>query len=110
RLVAEADALARAGKVPEALGVRRKVLAGDRDLFPAGDPVVIDSLQWVAELQEAQGDLRGARASRQEIRALQTRSHGPRSWQAAGARAELGHVERVAGLSRDQRQELVAAT
>jgi CHAT domain-containing protein/tetratricopeptide (TPR) repeat protein len=106
----EANQLRSEGKLPEAIAAAAKMLALERQVFGRVHPDVAGSLQFLAELHEAQEDFAAARKARQEVLAIQTQLRGEEHWQVTDARLALERLERLARLAPADRRRLAEAT
>src|SRR5438552_5096886 len=106
RFGAETQKLRQAGKLAEAIAAAEKMLAIERDVFGNGHEDVAGSLEQLAEMHEQREDFAAARKARQEVLAIRTKLHGEKHWRVTDARLALTHVDLLAKLTPEQRQEV----
>jgi tetratricopeptide (TPR) repeat protein len=106
RLVAEAGKLWQAGKHAQAIALREKVVALQREIFGAGHEQVAVSLRNLAWMHEARDDLPAAVKARQEVLAILTKLYGDRDWRVTDARWDLELLKLLAGLDAEARRRL----
>lgn len=116
----ESHDLAENGKLDEAVGAARKVIAIEREVFGEEHEELTTSLEWLAQLDVRRGDLAAACQTRRLLLTLQRKLYGAEHWRATDTRLALADLERQAAFSRDERQmfnqatqrqeELIAAT
>lgn len=109
RWAAEITRLRTAGKLEEAQAVAEKKLRLEREVFGAGHPELVDTLNALGLIQELRNDFAAARRSRQEVLDIQVRRFGKEHWQVTSARLALAYVEDEARLTPEQLQRHVRA-
>ncbi len=105
-LEAEARKLGDEGKVVEAVAAAEKALAISRAVYGKEHAELAGSLSFLAEFREAGEDFDAARKERKEALAILTRLRGADHWQVTDARLALATIDRLAGLTADQRRRL----
>jgi tetratricopeptide (TPR) repeat protein len=106
RYLREANRLRNQGKLAEAIAAGEKVLALDQALVKTRRASVARTLDWLAGMHEEREDFPAAARARQQALALWTELHGAGDWRVTDARLALEHTQRLAGLTRAQRQQL----
>jgi CHAT domain-containing protein/Tfp pilus assembly protein PilF len=109
RLGEQSQKLQAAGKLTEAIAAAQTMLAIERELLPADHDDIIGSLDWLAGLHTERADFAAAKATRQEALEILRKPYGEAHWKVTDARLALQDVERLAAMSRDQRQNLAEA-
>ena len=102
----EAQRLRGQGKLAESIEAAEKVLALERRLMGSDHPEVAATLEFVGEVQVLREDFGAARKAYQEALVVYEKHHGSRNWRTTEPRLKVAHVERLASLSREQRQRL----
>src|SRR5205085_1454427 len=105
-LHAEAVRLGGEMKFAESLAAFQKKIVLERELYGAGHPVVLASLERLAYLHELLEDFPAARLVLQEAVVQKSQQWGQDHWQVADARRALAYVDRLAGLAKEQRVRL----
>ena len=109
RLRDQSQKLHAAGKLAEATAAAEAALAIERKTLPAGDAVLAVSLGRLAGLYLQREDFAAAKAARREALEILRQRHGAAHWRVTDARLALEDVQRRAGMTHDQRQELAEA-
>ncbi len=109
RLWDQSQKLHAAGKLAEATAAAEAALAIERKTLPADQDVLAVSLGRLAGLYLQREDFAAAKAARQEALEILRQRHGAAHWRVTDARLALEDVQRRAGMTRDQRQELAEA-
>jgi CHAT domain-containing protein len=105
----EVKKLRGAGKFDDALGLAKKMLAIDQEVFGNEHPLVPLSMSLGAEIEADRGNFPNARRITQDVLARQRKLHGDKHWRVSDAERALRKVDRLAGLSAKERDDLVKA-
>ena len=106
RLWDQSQKLRDAGKLAEATAAAEAALAIDRKTQPAGHADLVVSLDLLAGLYLQREDFAAAKAARMEALEILRKRHGAAHWRVTDARLALEDVQRRAGMTHYQRQEL----
>jgi CHAT domain-containing protein/Tfp pilus assembly protein PilF len=109
RLAAEAQKLATAGKFAEAVGLMERSVALHREVKGKDDLSCINSLIFIAEVQEVRDDLAGARKARQDVFDTLVRVLGRENWWVKDAQRALADMDRLEKMSAADRRRLSEA-
>lgn len=109
RLLNAAQSARADGKLDDAAKLAQELLDLELSIFGAGDPVVIDTIQELIEIQVAKEDLmRAAEYARQLARSLRLQ-HGAEHWRSQTAEQRARHYARLAQFTADERTRFEAA-
>jgi CHAT domain-containing protein/Flp pilus assembly protein TadD len=106
RLDQESRALAKAGRLGEAVAAAERCLALERAVLGAAHPDVLVSVQWLAGLHERRENWSAARMARREAVDLLVKLRGSNDWTVTDARLALADAERFAGMPTADRAAL----
>jgi CHAT domain-containing protein/Tfp pilus assembly protein PilF len=109
RLWDQTQKLRAAGKTAESIAAAEAMLKIERKALPAGHLDLAVSLDWLAGLHIERADFAAAKGARQEALGILRKHHGESHWKVTDARLALQDVERLAAMTRDQRQKLAEA-
>ncbi len=110
RLANESKTLRQQGKLTEAITAAEAMIAIERKILAADDPVLAVSLGWLGQLNLEKNDFAAAAAARQEALQLVQKRFGEAHWQATNARLALDDVKLQASLTGEQRKQLEHAS
>ena len=110
RFEQEVKKLRGAAKFKDALGLAKKMLAIDQEVFGNEHALVALTMSLVAEIEAERDAFPEARRIAQDVVARQRKLHGDKHWRVADAERALRKVERLASLSAKEREDLVKAT
>jgi CHAT domain-containing protein len=105
RLAADGQAHENAGRIDEALGAARKILALEQEVHGPAHEEVAGTWEWFAQLYEAKASFAEARQALEEVRKVRQRLYGAAGWRAMDADRALRDLDVRAGLSPAKRQE-----
>jgi CHAT domain-containing protein/Tfp pilus assembly protein PilF len=106
---AEVIKLANAGKLDDAAALAVKELAVNRDVRGELHEDIVNSLGFLARLQEAREDRAAARKALEEVLAVRQRQPDQKDWRIADARRALADLDCRAALDPAQRRRLSEA-
>jgi CHAT domain-containing protein/Tfp pilus assembly protein PilF len=106
RLQKQTERLGAAGKLAEAIGSAKAMLAIERKVLPSGHDDIVSSLDRLAGLYVKREDFAEATAARQEALEILRKRFGGTHWKATDARLALDNAKLRAALTREQRQRL----
>ena len=109
RLWEQTQKLRAAGKTAEAIAAAEAMLAIERKVLPAGHPDLVGSLNWLADLHLEREDFAAAKTARREVLEILRKQHGETHWKVTDARRALEDVDRLGGMTRDQKQKVAEA-
>jgi hypothetical protein len=105
----EWQALAKAGKLAEAVAAGEKTLVIARDVLGDKHPEVANVLEMLAGVQERREDWAAARQRRHEVVQIRTVVHGKEDWRVTDARLALAQVDRLSRLTAEESRQLARA-
>jgi tetratricopeptide (TPR) repeat protein len=109
QFAAEANKLYAAGKLAEAAATIDKLLPILREAAGGADTTTAAWLEFLARVQEQREDFAASRKARVELLAIRTKLDGEGHWRVTNARLALAHVDRLAGMSAEERRRLAEA-
>jgi CHAT domain-containing protein len=106
RLYKQAQALLAAGRPDLAIAAGERLLALDEQIHGSVHEVVIDTLQWLAEIQEYREDFAAAETLRNRILRIAGELYREQPWNITDARLALEHTRKLSQLTAADRQRL----
>ncbi len=106
---AEVTKLRQAGKLDDAAALAVKELVVTREVRGELHEDVVDSLEFLARLQEVRENWAAARLALQEVIATRQRQPDRKGWRIGDVRRALVDLERRAAMTREQRNRLTKA-